>query len=134
MFKLYKRLRPKDWVLTAVIVCFTVLQVYCTMQVVDFISQIIEDIQYVDFHTHYNNLPSSIVETLTSLGLVTADGVNWDGVKLIFANDTSSLGQMMLTIADASTKDIWIDGAFILLCAFGLMACQIIKYHCSFCY
>ncbi len=127
MFKLYKRLRPKDWVLTAVIVCFTVLQVYCTMQVVDFISQIIEDIQYVDFHTHYNNLPSSIVETLTSLGLVTADGVNWDGVKLIFANDTSSLGQMMLTIADASTKDIWIDGAFILLCAFGLMACQIIN-------
>ncbi len=42
MLKLYKKLRPVDWVLLAVLMGLTVLQVSCTMTLVDYIRKIIE--------------------------------------------------------------------------------------------
>ncbi len=41
MFKLYKNLKAKDWVLILLIVGLTVLQVYCTMTIVDYTQGII---------------------------------------------------------------------------------------------
>ena len=50
MFKLYKKLRPIDWVLLAVLVGLTFLQVYCTMTLVDFMKEVIQAITYLDYH------------------------------------------------------------------------------------
>jgi len=49
MFKLYKKLRPVDWVLLVVLVGLTVLQVYCTMTLADFVQDIIGDITLLPY-------------------------------------------------------------------------------------
>ena len=37
MFKLYKKFRPIDWLFVVLIIGFTILQVYCTMCLVDYV-------------------------------------------------------------------------------------------------
>ena len=49
MFKLYKKLRPVDWVLLAVLMGLTVLQVYCTMTLVDYMRDLIQTIQFIGY-------------------------------------------------------------------------------------
>lgn len=49
MFKLYKKLRPIDWVLLVILVGLTVLQVYCTMTLADFVQDIIKDITLLPY-------------------------------------------------------------------------------------
>ena len=44
MFKLYKKLSTRDWILLIVLAGLTVLQVYCTMTLVDYIQNIIQSI------------------------------------------------------------------------------------------
>ncbi len=51
MFKLYKNLKPLDWLLVALIVGITVAQVYFTMELTDQISAIIGAIQSVELGT-----------------------------------------------------------------------------------
>lgn len=45
MLKLYKRFKPLDWVFVALIVGLTVLQVYCTMTMIDYVKGIITAVQ-----------------------------------------------------------------------------------------
>ena len=52
MLKLYKKLRPVDWVLLAVLMGLTVLQVSCTMTLVDYIRKIIESITFLNYHNN----------------------------------------------------------------------------------
>ena len=47
MFKIYKNLKARDWLLIALIVGITVLQVFLTMQLTDQISAIVGAIQSV---------------------------------------------------------------------------------------
>ena len=56
MFKLYKKLRPIDWVLLIVLVGLTVLQVYCTMLLVDYTKDIIQSITLLDYFNHPEKL------------------------------------------------------------------------------
>lgn len=44
MLRLYKKLRPVDWVLLVVLAGLTVLQVYCTITLTDFTQNIIQSI------------------------------------------------------------------------------------------
>ena len=52
MFKLYKKLRPVDWVLLVVLLGLTVLQVSCTMTMVDYIRNIIQSITFLNYHNN----------------------------------------------------------------------------------
>ncbi len=47
MFKLLKKFRPLDWLFVALIVGLTVLQVWCTMKITDYIAELIRDISYI---------------------------------------------------------------------------------------
>lgn len=71
MFKLYKKLRPIDWVLLAVLVGLTFLQVYCTMTLVDFMKEVIQAITYLDYHNNPGKLGAALKELvdLWSAGL-----------------------------------------------------------------
>lgn len=74
MFKLYKKLRPIDWVLLAVLVGLTFLQVYCTMTLVDFMKEVIQAITYLDYHNNPGKLGAALKELVDSLG-------GWDYVS-----------------------------------------------------
>lgn len=47
MFKLLKKFRPLDWLFVALIVGLTVLQVWCTMKITDYIAELIRKINYI---------------------------------------------------------------------------------------
>ncbi len=47
MFKLYSRFRKRDWALIVLIIGITVLQVYCSMLMIDYISNLISSITYL---------------------------------------------------------------------------------------
>ena len=72
MFKLYKKLRPVDWMLLVVLLGLTVLQVSCTMTMVDYIRNIIQSITFLNYH----NNPQLISEEIAAL--VQSGG--WDAV------------------------------------------------------
>ena len=57
MLRLYKKLRPVDWVLLVVLAGLTVLQVYCTITLTDFTQNIIQSITYLGYQKNPDNLP-----------------------------------------------------------------------------
>ena len=124
MFKLYKKLRPVDWVLLAVLLGLTVLQVYCTMTLVDFMRDLIRSIQYLG----YRNDPSQLDDLYA---IVTAVG-GWEkctreNLSLIFGNSEGSEGfiSMLVSIANTNVGDIWYNGGMMLLVAAASMVAQV---------
>lgn len=111
MFKLYKKLRPVDWVLLAVLVGLTVLQVYCTMLLVDYIKDVISSITYLNYH----NNPSAISPELGAL--VSSQG--WDYLldRLDGMNVPEELSAIITKSAKATSGDILINGGMMLLVA-----------------
>ena len=146
MFKLYTRLRKRDWALVAIIVGLTVLQVWCTMLMVDYISDIILSITYLNYHNNLSAFLSlfegmvfpeggNVLAGLVSLisGYGTAEGgIDWSGL-LSDQGYNAFLGFLDPAarapfdgIASASTGQIWFNGGMMVLVALGLAACQIV--------
>ena len=73
MFRLYKKLSKKDILFVFLIIILTVLQVYLTMTLVDFVQGIIKAITYVNYH----NNPSEIS---TEVGLFISSIGGWDNI------------------------------------------------------
>ena len=122
MFKLYKKLRPIDWVLLIVLVGLTVLQVYCTMLLVDYTKDIIQSITLLDYFNHPEKLDeagalAALIGSLGGWGNVTAEALAAAGVE------GSKAGELM-KIASASTGDIWRSGGLMLAVALGSAAAQ----------
>lgn len=109
MFKLYKKLSARDWIFLIVLSGLTVLQVYCTMTLVDYIQKIIQSITYLNYH----NNPALISEELAAI--VAAGG--WEAVPV-------EGNAMLAAIAAAKTGDIWYNGGMMLLIALGAVATQ----------
>ena len=136
MFKLYKKLRPIDWVLLVVLVGLTVLQVYCTMTLADFVQDIIKDITYLSYHNNpLENLSPEMLPVYTTLLNGSWENCTADVLTPIFAQIVA-VGQMtqeeadiavntLIAIANVTTGDIWYHGGMMLLVAAGSMGCQI---------
>lgn len=133
MFKLYSKLRKRDWALIVVIIGLTILQVYCTMTMVDYISNLISSITYLNYHNNPSELP--VLESLLeACGAVQTDGsILWSKFTSFLEENSSSLvglGDQVLEIlnnvATASTGDIWYAGGMMILVATGSMCCQIL--------
>lgn len=125
MFKLYKKLTWKDWIGVVFILGFTVLQVYLTMTIVDYMKGIIEAITYVN----YQNNPAELGEEFAHL-VATAGG--WEAFKdiNILTNPPYSLplevATLLSNIANASVGDIWYYGGMMVAFAACIMAVQIV--------
>ncbi len=131
MFKLYKKLRPLDWVLLAVLVGLTVLQVYCTMTLVDYTRDIIASITILN----YRNNPLSLDETGNLANLIGSLG-GWDNLSVeslagalaglgMTEQEIVSMTELFIKVKDASVNDIWYNGGMMLAVAAGSMAAQI---------
>ena len=119
MIKLYKNLRPVDWMLIALLCGLTVLQVYFTMTLVDYVQKIIQSITYLDYHNH----PEKFGEALSAL----VGTVGWDKID---GQTLSALGvpeervALLVAVAKATVGDIWKSGGMMLLVALGSAAAQ----------
>ncbi len=129
MFKLYKKLRPVDWVLLAVLLGLTILQVYCTMTLIDFMRDLVQTIQYLG----YRNDPAQLDELAA---IVTAVG-GWDNCTeesllpilsqaISDPNKVNEVAAMLVTIANTGVGDIWYNGGMMLLVAAASMVAQIL--------
>ena len=130
MIRLMKFLKAQDWVMILMIAGLTILQVYCTMTMMDYISNITKSIQYV----YIRNNPAELGEQFGAL---------YSGYKATFDTTTSqetllngfwkmvneNFGQMSPAvgeIANASVGDIWFNGGIMLLLATGMVGCQMV--------
>ncbi len=86
MFKLYKKLRPLDWVLLAVLLGLTVVQVWCTMLLVDYTREIIAAI------------------TRVSYGLATVNDIWYNGGMMLAVAAGSMAGQVLVGLIAASVS------------------------------
>ncbi len=132
MFKIYSRFKPKDWFYIFLIVGFTILEVYTTMCLVDYVSGIIKAITYLNYH----NNPALLGDQFASMFALANSDVDlfWNNVKTLIdsgaLNNVPGLDQSvidnLLNIANASTNDIWFNGGMMVLIAFGYMATQVV--------
>lgn len=130
MIRLMKFLKAQDWVMILMIAGLTILQVYCTMTMMDYISNITKSIQYV----YIRNNPAELGEQFGAL---------YSGYKAAFDTTTSqetllngfwkmvneNFGQMSPAvgeIANANVGDIWFNGGIMLLLATGMVGCQMV--------
>ncbi len=126
MVKLLRYLRKRDWLFVVLIVGLTVLQVYCTMTLMDYISNITKSIQYLYYHNNPQLLLGSMyVESTFSWDAISAQADTIAAMLALSTNqDASTLATMIRQIASASTGDIWFNGGMMLLMALGMVACQ----------
>ena len=130
MIRLMKFLKAQDWFMILMIAGLTILQVYCTMTMMDYISNITKSIQYV----YIRNNPAELGEQFGAL---------YSGYKATFDTTTSqetllngfwkmvneNFGQMSPAvgeIANANVGDIWFNGGIMLLLATGMVGCQMV--------
>ncbi len=133
MFELYKRLRKRDWILVGVIVALTVLQVYCTMLMTDYIRDMITSITYLNYHNSMEELLSLFegnpqVQQILQGFALEGGGVDWTRLlsQLGPLIEGLPIQSQVLAIANASVGDIWFNGGMMVAVATGLAACQIV--------
>ena len=132
MFKLYKNLKKHDWVFVVLVVGLTVLQVYCSMTMIDYLSGLIKSIQFLDYHNNPANIGTSFATIFDGLkATLGVTATNDDVWSLIARMDLASMGlssdtiSAVKSIATASTEAIWFNGGMMVALASGTMACQI---------
>lgn len=116
MFKLFKKFRPVDLLLIVVIIGLSVLQVYCTMEITDFIADLMREINYIG----YQKNPSLLGDELYTI--YQSCGSDWQTVKATIGNIPgidSSVLSMIGSIADASMNNIWVYAGWLVLVVLG---------------
>lgn len=116
MFKLFKKFRPVDLLLIVVIIGLSVLQVYCTMEITDFIADLMREINYIG----YQKNPSLLGDELYTI--YQSCGSDWQTVKATIGNIPgidSSVVSMIGSIADASMNNIWVYAGWLVLVVLG---------------
>lgn len=116
MFKLFKKFRPVDLLLIVVIIGLSVLQVYCTMEITDFIADLMREINYIG----YQKNPSLLGDELYTI--YQSCGSDWQTVKATIGNIPgidSSVVSMIGSIADASMSNIWVYAGWLVLVVLG---------------
>lgn len=129
MFKLMRYRSAKDWVFIALILGFTILQVYCTMTLMDYISGITTAIQYLVYHNDPASFFSSIGYSSIYDTIVATNGsFSWDAVlALAQVNGLDEATIAMLTdISEAGVEQVWYNGGMMVACAAGMMGSTIV--------
>ena len=122
MFKLYKKFKFSDWLGVIIIIALTILQVYCTMTMIDYMQGIIKSITLLNYH----NNPSLISEQIKTL----VDTFGWENLSnvefLISLGIPQEATSSFVEIANASTLQIWSNGGLMLAFAGGTIGCQML--------
>jgi ATP-binding cassette subfamily B multidrug efflux pump len=132
MLKLLKKATPLDIFFLILIIGLTVLQVYCTMTLADYVQGIIRAITYLNYHDNPSLLGSSFMTVFQS-PMINSDWTVFSSyLHSLTPEQTEALGLSpqvvsgMASIADASPSAIWFNGGMMILCACGTAACQFV--------
>lgn len=123
MFKLYRKFKTIDWLSVVFIIGLTVLQVFFTMTLVDYMQGIIKSITYLNYQNNPFEISNELAMLVESLG-------GWENLKnldfVISLGLPEEIALMITDVAKASVGDIWYNGGMMLLCALGTMAAQMV--------
>ncbi len=129
MLKYLRNLSKTDWCLVVVIIGLTILQVWCTMLLVDYVSDITQATMYLSYR-NASQMPDeyrTLFEPIfTTFGLEFCD---WDGLLAINGLEEmvgTDVYTYLVAFGTASTGDIWWHGGMMVLVAFGSACCQIL--------
>ena len=132
MFKLLKKLRKVDWALIVIILGLTVLQVYCVMNMTDYISGIMTAITYINYQNH----PELISMGSFNLGAIIPSQMSWaqfdsalsnpSQFPMIPSDQLATIQPIVHNIAIATVNDIWFNGGMIILNAVGYVLVQMV--------
>lgn len=117
MVKLLRYCRKQDWFTVIAIIGLTILQVYCTMTLMDYISNITKSIQYLYYHNNPGELLGSIPGMESFLQM---NPFPWDTIS------SMSQSPIIEAVAKASVGDIWFNGGMMVLLSFSMIICQAI--------
>ena len=118
MLRLYKKLSKKDFIFVILIVLLTVLQVYLTMTLVDYVQGIIKAITYVNYHNNPVDVSPMLDGFIKSVG-------GWDNVSMdVLGALPTREALLIMDIKKASVADIWFNGGMMLLVAVCSMLVQ----------
>ena len=123
MFQLiFKHFRKRDWFILVAIIGLTILQVYLTMTMIDYMQYLVTDIVYIN----YRNNPSAMPEEMYQMFLVA--GGSWEAVKAHIAASglPTEATSAAMAIANADVSSVWKDGSIMLGLAAGTMVCQLV--------
>lgn len=123
MIKLYKKFRPIDWIFTIVIIGLTILQVYCTMKMVDYVQGITQSIIYLNMRNQISKGLGSIdISTISSDKALQIIQQYMPGASI----DTQNFAATWNSIVQASTGQIWWNGGMMILVSTATAFCQFI--------
>ncbi len=120
MFKMLKSFRKRDWIALFFIIGLTITQVWCTMMMTDYMSNIIKAIMFVDYKTNPGHINEQFGQMFEALGN------DWDAVIAILKSTNSPMLETAKAIKNASVSDIWYWGGMMLLVVTGSAACQLV--------
>ena len=130
MIKLMKFLKAQDWFMIVLIAGLTVLQVYCTMTLMDYISNITKSIQYVYIHNNPAELGVEVNALYKSYLLTVDSSLSREevlnGFWQMVTNMMQGSGIAVGDIASANVGDIWFNGGMMILLATGMVGCQMV--------
>ena len=130
MIKLMRYLRKRDVFLIVSIIGLTILQVYCMMTMMDYIQGITQAITYLDYNM------KGTAEFFKDFPALSAVFPTWDAVRAGAGSlaealaeakpgtDVEMVKNMLISICDATTGDIWWNAGMMILCAFSMIAVQ----------
>ncbi|MBR4496629.1 MAG: ABC transporter ATP-binding protein [Acholeplasmatales bacterium] len=122
MLRLYKKLSKKDFLFVFLIVGLTILQVYLTMTLVDYVQGIIKAITLVNYHNNPADISKDVALFLETIG-------GWDNLKeeaLILAGLPNEMISQVMSIKNATQADIWFNGGMMVAVATASMGVQAI--------
>ena len=120
MFKMLKSFRKRDWIALFFIIGLTITQVWCTMMMTDYMSNIIKAIMFVDYKTNPGHINEQFGQMFAALGK------DWNAVIAILKATNSPMLETAEAIKNASVSDIWYWGGMMLLVVTGSVACQLV--------
>lgn len=128
MFKLMRYLSKKDWFFIVLVLGLTIVQVYCTMTLMDYISNITKAIQYLNYHNNPADLFALLGQSSVYQMLAKTDPFPWDQVVTMMkaSGAPAESLSMVESIANATTGDIWFNGGIMIAIAAGMVGCQTI--------
>ncbi len=109
MFKLYKNLKAKDWLLFTLIIGLTVLQVWFTMSIIDYMRNVISSIMYVNYHHHPTLLGNEMGTLIQIYGWKDAIEVLKNAGQL-----DPTIYATLMAVSSATTGDIWKNAGIML--------------------
>ena len=112
MFKIYKRLKKKDWLIILLILCLTFFQVFFTMKVADYVKKLTLAISYLNYHNHPEEL-GQIADFIKY-----AIGIGWNNIPQgeLAMFDSQTLSELKQTV-NASVGNLWSVGGLMMLYA-----------------